>query len=109
VVAAVAGAYLVLGRQPAVPAALFGGGIALVNTLLLGLRVQRAGKAAEASAARGTLTLYFGAVERFVFTLAGFGLGMGVLHLPPLPLLLAFAAAQAGYLIAARGASDSPV
>lgn len=82
-------------------AALYGGGIALVNTLLLGFRVQRASANAQHSANQGTFTLYIGAVERFVFTLLAFVLGMGWLKLQAVPLLAAFAIAQLGYWIAA--------
>jgi ATP synthase protein I len=95
------GSYLQFG-QPAAQAALFGGCIALVNTLLLAWRVRNAGHRAEQSSSRGALTLYLGAVERFVFTLLAFIAGMGMLKLPPLPMLVAFAAAQLGYWIAAR-------
>ena len=95
------GSYLQVGRSAA-QAALFGGCIALVNTLLLGWRVRNAGQRAEQSGARGALTLYLGAVERFVFTLLAFIVGMGMMKLPPLPMLVAFAVAQLGYWIAAR-------
>lgn len=93
--------------QAGAQAALFGGVIALLDALFLGWRVQRAGRAAGHSATRAMVALYLGAAERFVFTLAGFGLGLGVLHLQPLPLLLAFVAAQAGYWIGARRAANS--
>ncbi|HKJ08619.1 MAG TPA: ATP synthase subunit I [Gammaproteobacteria bacterium] len=108
-IAAVTGAYFGKAGAAGAQAALFGGAIALVNALLLGRRVQRAGRAAQDSVTRGTFALYLGAVERFVFTLVGFGVGMGVLHLQPLPLLLAFAAAQAAYWLAARARPDSLV
>lgn len=97
----VAGFYLQQG-QPAALSALFGGAIALANSLLLAWRVRRAGQAAERDETRGAFTLYLGAIERFVLTLIGFVVGMGTLKLPPLPMLVCFAAAQLGYWIGAR-------
>ncbi len=101
----VAGASYLQGGMPPAVAALYGGGIALGNSALLAWRVRRASLAAATSTERGTLHLYLGAVERFVFTLVAFGLGMGALKLSPLPMLIAFAAAQSGYWFAARGES----
>lgn len=83
-------------------AALYGGGIALVDSLLLAWRTRRA--AERASAGEGQLqviSLLGGAVERFVFTLAAFGLGMAVLELDPVALIAGFACAEMGYLGAA--------
>lgn len=97
----VAGFYLQQGQEVAL-SALFGGSIALVNTLLLAWRVRRAGQTAEKDETRGAFTLYLGAIERFVFTLIGFVAGMGTLRLSPLPMLVAFAIAQLGYWIGAR-------
>jgi ATP synthase protein I len=103
---AVAIGFYFLKGFPAVQAALYGGAIALLNTFLLARRVKRAGDVAQEDANRGTVTLYIGAVQRFVIALAGFAIGMGLLKLAPLPQLLAFAAAQAAYLLeGARGAA----
>lgn len=85
------------GRLQAV-AALYGGAIVLLNSLLLARRVRGAGELDGRGAA---LALYAGAVQRFVVTLAAFGIGMGLLRLPPLPQILAFAVAQLGFAIAA--------
>jgi len=105
VVLVAVGSYLHGGRWAA-QAALFGGCIAFVNTLLLAWRVRNAGQRAERSGSRAAFTLYLGAVERFVFTLLAFIVGMGMLKLPPLPMLVAFAAAQLGYwIVAAREGS----
>lgn len=93
------------GHWSAVMAAGYGGAIALGNTLLSARRVRRANAKAAKSAVLGTVTLYAGMVERFIFTLVAFGLGMGKLGLYPPALLLAFAFAQLGYLAAGfRGA-----
>jgi ATP synthase protein I len=98
-----------LGGRGMFVAAVFGGAIAVMNTLLLGRRVRRAAQATSQDHSRGVFALYLGAVERFVFTLAAFAVGMGLLHLPPEPLLGTFAAAQLGYWVAARGSGSKPV
>lgn len=80
-------------------AAGYGGGIALVNSMLLAWRAGRAAEQATAESAQwGTLGLLLGVVERFVFTLVAFGVGIGVLRLDPVALMLGFAFAQLGYL-----------
>lgn len=97
----VVGFHLQQGQAVAL-SALFGGAIALVNTLLLAWRVRRAGQVAEENETRGVFTLYLGAIERFVFTLIGFVVGMGTLKLSPFPMLVSFAVAQIGYWVGAR-------
>jgi ATP synthase protein I len=97
----VVGFHLQQGQAVAL-SALFGGSIALVNTLLLAWGVRRAGQTAEKNGTRGALTLYLGAIERFVFTLVGFLVGMGTLKLSPVPMLTSFAVAQLGYWFGAR-------
>lgn len=80
-------------------AAAYGGGIALVNTMLLSRRLDRAGEMAKSNPDAGVLTLYLGVVQRFVFVLIMFGFGMGVIHLLPPPLLGTFTVAQLAYMI----------
>ncbi len=82
-------------------AALYGGGIALLNGLLLGWRVRRANSDLRQSAQANMFSMYLGALERFAVALIGMGVGMGVLHLAPVALLVAFAVAHVGYPIAA--------
>jgi len=79
-------------------AALYGGAIACLNTLLMARRVGRSAEAARPDQGQGTIHLYLGILQRFGIALAGFALGIGWLQLPPLPQLAAFAAAQFGYL-----------
>lgn len=98
-IAAVAIAAFIWRGQEWAVSALFGGAIVLVNSFLLALRVKRADRLEGGSVA---LTMYAGAAQRFVVTLVGFGIGMGLLKLAPLPMLIAFAAAQLGYMIAAK-------
>lgn len=96
--AVVVGAYF-WGGIPYTMAALFGGAIVLMNSLLLGRRMQRA---EQLPGDRVALAMYAGAVQRFVLAALGFALGMGLLALAPLPMLAAFAAGQLAYPIAAH-------
>lgn len=96
-VGAVACGFFFAQGGTAAAGALYGGGVAAVVALLLGWRVQRAGEVGQADAQRGTLLLYLGAVERFVFVLVAVALGIGVLRLPPLPMIVGFAVAQLGF------------
>jgi ATP synthase protein I len=92
--------WVYMGEDAALAAG-YGGVIALVNAWLMVRRVTRASQLAEVNPTSGTFTLYFGAVERFVFVLVGMGVGLGYLRLDPLPLLATFALAQVTYIIAA--------
>jgi len=86
-------------------AALYGGGIAIVNTLLLARRTSRAAVLAEGNLKWSALTLYAGMLERLIFTGVAFAVGLGTLALPPVPLLAVFAGAQLAYV--AGGARPS--
>jgi ATP synthase protein I len=81
-------------------AALYGGGIALGNTLLSARRVARAARVLDRDPGADVRSLYFGAVERFVFVLLTMALGMGWLRLSPPMLLLGFALAHLAYPVA---------
>ncbi|NIP73907.1 MAG: ATP synthase subunit I [Gammaproteobacteria bacterium] len=96
--AVVALAYLLWQSRWHGAAAAYGGGIALLNSFLLARRVRRAGELEGSSVA---LAMYAGAVQRFVITLVGFAVGIALLRLSPLPLIVAFAVAQLGFVIAA--------
>jgi ATP synthase protein I len=97
VTAAGIGAYLVYGSAAAA-GTLYGGAVAVIVAVLLAWRVQRAGEIGGSDVQRGTVQLYLGAVERFVFVLLAIGLGIAVLKLAPLPMIAGFAVAQLGYL-----------
>lgn len=96
-VAIAAGFYAHRGTPAVAAAALFGGGIALAVSALLGLRLLRAARPGA-----GVGGLYLGAVERFGFVAVAFAVGLGALGLAPVPLLVGFAGAQCAYFIAAR-------
>lgn len=78
---------------------LFGGAVAIVNTLLLSWRLESAARMADDNPDGGILTLYLGVIQRFVFVLVMFGIGMGVLKLNPPAMLGTFALAQLAYMI----------
>jgi len=85
-------------------AALFGGGIVLINSILLAWRVRRAAGLEGNSV---VLAMYLGAVERFVVVGACFALGIGVLSLPPVPMIAAFAVGLIGFAYGAHTQQQS--
>jgi len=94
---------------PAAAAALFGGAIALIDTLLLARRTLRVAATANQDARWSTFSLFAGVLERFIFTLFAFAVGMGVLRLDPPALIVGFAVAQLGFVLARPGGSgESP-
>jgi ATP synthase protein I len=88
------------GGQAAL-AALYGGLVALTNSWLLAKRVARVGELAKRNPNYSAFTLYIGAVQRFLLVLVSLGIGLGWLHLAPLPLLVTFGVAQIAYIVAA--------
>lgn len=79
--------------------AAYGGAIALANTVLLSRRLDSAGEMAADNPESGVLTLYLGVVQRFIFVLVMFAVGMGLLKLSPPPMLGTFALAQLAYML----------
>lgn len=84
------------------PAALYGGGVAVLNTWWLTRGVSSAGVLAENDPKQGVYMLYFGAVQRFVFVLVALGVGLAALKLRPEPLLITFGVAQLVYFMGGR-------
>jgi len=80
-------------------AALFGGCIALANSVLLYRKLDSASSMAKENPNGGIMTLYAGVIQRFVFVLLMFGVGMGLLKLNPVAMLGAFGLAQLAYMI----------
>ncbi len=83
---------------PAAPlrllAALAGGLIAMLGTLILGYTLERTD---DRNSATGQMWLYGGWGVRFVLALALLFLALGVWHLPGLPLVAAFGLGQVMY------------
>lgn len=101
------GSAIVLGYiqgDSSIQASLYGGGIAIINALLLAWGVQETKVSKSQNVNTSVIPLYISAVLRFFFTLVGLGVGMGYLKLAPLPLLLTFGLAYLSYPIAARRA-----
>ena len=81
-------------------AALYGGLIALSNSLLLGRRVRNLAVPTTEDGKQAVTSLYVGALQRFVLTVLAMSAGMGLLGLDPLSLVATFAAAQIAYVVA---------
>jgi hypothetical protein len=82
--------------------ALYGGGVALLNTLWLNRGVVQAGETAKDNPKLSVYVLYFGAVQRFVFVLVALAIGLAALTLKAEPLLLTFGFAQLAYFFSGR-------
>jgi len=93
-----AGLYLAVKGGDHAAAAVYGGGIALLNSLISALHLRRATEAAGSSATRGMAELYVGAVIRFVAVPVLVALGIWGLTLDPVAIIAGFAVAQLGYL-----------
>ena len=89
-VALVAGAGLYLQGPLAGLAAVFGGGITVINLLLMKWHMRRAEREARADAAQNLRILYACAIQRLIATVMLFALGMGLWKLPPLYLMGGF-------------------
>jgi ATP synthase protein I len=92
-----AGFYLHVHSIASAEAALFGGGIGMGASALLGYRVLRAARPGA-----GLGGLYIGALERFIFVGAAFAVGLAVLKLAPVAMIVGFGGAQCAYFITAR-------
>lgn len=99
----VAAGFAIFGGWSDALAALYGGGVTVFISAWQGWRLQHTSARRGQSAASELAGLYAGAVQRYaaVFVLLGFGLG--VWRLAPLPVVVAFAVAQLGYLAGSAG------
>lgn len=92
-----AGVYFALkGWEPA-SAAVFGGAIALFNTLVSAQRLARASRSAIQDPKHGMMELFIGAAIRFVATPALIAVGIVFLDLDPVAIIVGFGVAQVGY------------
>jgi ATP synthase protein I len=83
-------------------ATIFGGFISVVSALMLSWKIKKAGELAVSMPGKSLRTLYFGAVERFLFILVAFAFAIAVLKLLPLPVIVGFVAAQLSYVLLAK-------
>jgi ATP synthase protein I len=91
--------FFVTGGGVSGKAALFGGLMAVMNSLLQLWHWWRFDRKGREGPAQNALLIYRIAIERFVSTLLLFALGLGVLKLAPLPLFSGFIAGQLVLLI----------
>lgn len=91
--AAAAGIWLLLGWQAGI-ALIYGGLVVFANGGLQRWQQQRAAHIAGNDPAKNLRYLYRCAAERFVATVALFAAGIGLMALPPLPLLGGYIVAQ---------------
>ena len=94
-----AGVAFALQDSAAALAAIYGGGVALISTWLLGWRISRTPEIAQHGDTGSQLALYAGVLPRFIVTLALLATGIGWLKLAPIPLIAAFGIAQLGFAI----------
>jgi ATP synthase protein I len=100
--AGIAWTFYIYYGQLAAQAALYGGCMVMLNVWMTNRRMQAATEIAPGDEIR---VFYIAAIQRFIFTLGFFVLGMGWLELPPVPMLIAFACAHLGYLFNGMGKS----
>jgi len=92
--AGIAWAFYVYNGLLAAQGALYGGCIVMFNVWMTNRRMQTAAKIAPGNEIK---IFYIAAIQRFIYTLGFFILGMGLLELPPLPMVIAFGCAHLGY------------
>lgn len=90
------GFYMAFNSLLAAGSVLYGGAIAVVVSLLLAWRVERAQRPGG-----GVAGLYLSMLERMVFVAAAFVLAFLVLKLVPLALLAGFVGAEVAYYLTA--------
>lgn len=95
------GALVLYGLQPALAAA-YGGALAMTVAFLSARWVYSAGETTQKQPIMGAGAFYLAAGKRLLLTLAGFGVGFGILQLLPVPLMLAFGLCHFGYIFASR-------
>ncbi len=77
---------------------LYGALIAISATLISSWRISRAGNLKAHGIHQGYIEIYLGAIQKYILTLVLFALGMGGLHLAPVPMIVSFALLQLAYV-----------
>lgn len=90
-----------LGDAAVLPA-LYGGSIALVNTLLLQRRAGQVEQIAKENPHQSVVSVYIGVIQRFVLVLVALGVGLGVLFKPQVAAHQQIAVALVGTFIVAQ-------
>ena len=77
-------------------ACLYGGFIVIAGTLISSWRITRAGSTEKH---QGYVEIYLGAIQKYILTVFLFAIGIGALHLLPIPMIITFAMGQFAYLM----------
>jgi len=77
----------------------YGGFTTVLGTGILAWRISRSVKAVADGKSHAVLYLYLGAIERFLYTVLLFGLGLIVLKLAILPMIAGLIAGQVGFFL----------
>lgn len=85
--------------------ALIGGGIGAGSSLLLRRGVLRAAEIAKSDPRKSMLTLYLGAVQRFVLVLGLFVVALALFKFDALATVVGFGCAQLAYAVVVRTSS----
>lgn len=83
-------------------AALYGGCIIIFNVWLTIRRMRAADEIAKISPGKEVTVFYVAAIQRFIYTLGFFMLGMGLLKLPAVPMIITFTIVYLTYLITSK-------
>nr|VFK02300.1 MAG: ATP synthase protein I [Candidatus Kentron sp. H]VFK03312.1 MAG: ATP synthase protein I [Candidatus Kentron sp. H]VFK03636.1 MAG: ATP synthase protein I [Candidatus Kentron sp. H] len=92
-------AYLITSGCFEALSAVYGGSMAVFSTWMLTRRIHFAAEVAKNTPGREVAVLYRGVIQRFLFMLSLFIMGIAVLALEPVPLLIGFAVPQGAFLL----------
>ncbi len=77
----------------------YGGFTTVLGTCILAWRISRSVKAVTEGKSHAVLYLYLGAIERFLYTVLLFGMGLLVLKMAILPMIVGLIAGQVGFFL----------
>ncbi len=78
---------------------LFGGLTTIPATVILAWRIRRSAEVIAAKGSHGVVYLYLAAIERFLYTVLLFALGIIILKLAILPMIVGLIAGQVGFFL----------
>lgn len=78
---------------------LFGGAATIPATIILAWRIRRSAEIIEAKGRHGMVYLYLAAIERFLYTVLLFALGIIMFKLAILPMIVGLIAGQVGFFL----------
>lgn len=99
----VAAGFVLARGWPEALAAMYGGGVTVLISAWQGWRLRRTSARRGQTARTELVGLYAGTLQRYAAVFVLLGIGLGVWRLAPLPLVVAFAVAQFGYVAGAAG------